>query len=252
MPLSNATLAQLAKLNSAVGPVAADAKPIGNAAAVGTITTIAVASLIDGETFFLDDGINPEVTFEFDVAGNGVAGANTAVDVSTDTTADDVRDRIVAVITALPSSTLALSAAGPVAATVDLTNELAGVVGNLTPTIDTVANAGFIVSAMASGVDYPTVFPVLDGDGIDTAEVTRSVVSIKPTGGDVVFDIVGRTEGTSDKFEGLNNLIGLTATDGIGWKEIINCAPETELAIYIVSGTATLENVATTIAPCTG
>jgi len=252
MALTDRTLAELAKLNTGIGPVPEAAQPIGNTPATGTITTIVVANLIDGETFFLDDGINPEVTFEFDVTGDGVTGGNTAVDVSALTTADEVRDAIIAAVTALASSVLALAATDGGAATVDLSNEFGGVVGNLTPTIDTVADAGFIVTAMAGGVDYPTIFPALDGDGTDTSEVSRCVVNVHPTGGDVVFTVVSRTEGTTDDFDGLNNLESLTARDGIGWKEIVNCAPEDEVAVYIESGSATLENVVVTIAPCNG
>jgi len=53
------------------------------------ITCPAVADLSDGDTVTLFDGAQ-EVTFEFDVAGDGVAASNTQVDVSGDTTASEV------------------------------------------------------------------------------------------------------------------------------------------------------------------
>lgn len=46
--------------------------------AVGSITAIAGALLVDGETFTIDDGVNPPVTFEFD-SGGGVLPGNVPV-----------------------------------------------------------------------------------------------------------------------------------------------------------------------------
>lgn len=48
------------------------------APAVGSITAIAGALLNDGETFTIDDGVNPAVTFEFD-SGGGVTPGNVPV-----------------------------------------------------------------------------------------------------------------------------------------------------------------------------
>jgi len=251
MTLATKTLAQLARLNSGIGPVPQSARPRGNTAATGTITAVATASLVDGETFTLDDGINAAVVFEFDKASDGVTGGRVAIDISALTTADQVRDAIITAIGLVPTLTLAIGAASGGAGIVALTNDLAGDVGNLTPAADTVANAGFIVSAMAGGIDYPTTFPATDGAGVDVSDVSRAVLSVTP-GADVVFSVVSRTTGTANKFEPLNNLQSLTARAGIGWKEIVNVGSEDELAIYIESGTAPLETLVVTISPCTG
>jgi hypothetical protein len=112
----------------------------------------AAANLIEAETFTLDDGVTA-LTFEFDgVAGapDGVVGGNIVVDVSGDTTADAIRDTIVTAINGAASFNI--SAVSDGAATVDLTHLLGGTVGNTTSS-DTVADAGFIVTNMAGGLD---------------------------------------------------------------------------------------------------
>ena len=118
-----------------------------NGYAIGTITTVAKANLVDGETFTLNEGVASYV-FEIDVAGDGVTGGRTAVDVSLDTTADQVRDRIV---TAINSTAILITAASGGAATVSLTNDRFGSVGNAT-SAETVADAGFVLTDMAGGV----------------------------------------------------------------------------------------------------
>lgn len=129
-------------------PVMISFKP--DTPATGTITTIAQASLVDTETFTLDDGVNTPTVFEFDVVPNGVTPGNVVVDVSGDTTADDVRDTIIAAINGV--STLDISAVTGGAATVNLQNDLGGTAGNTTSS-ETVANAGFIVTNMTGGLD---------------------------------------------------------------------------------------------------
>src|SRR3990167_9212772 len=118
-----------------------------NGYAIGTITTVAKANLVDGETFTLNDGVTVYV-FELDVAGDGVTGGRTAVDVSLDTTADQVRDRIV---TAINSTAILITAASGGAATVSLTNDRFGSVGNAT-SAETVAEARIVLTDMAGGV----------------------------------------------------------------------------------------------------
>ena len=74
------------------------------AIASGSITTVAVASLVDAETFTLDDGVHPATVFEFDKASDGVTSGRVNVDVSTDVSADDVRDRIISAINTVGTS----------------------------------------------------------------------------------------------------------------------------------------------------
>ena len=134
-------------------------------AAVGSITTVAVASLLDGETFTIDDGEN-SVTFEFVVtAGVAVTAGNVAVDVSGDTTADDVRDTIIPLINA---SALNVTAASGGAGTVDLTNDnqnqpLAD--QNNGNNAETVANGTFAITGFASATN---------SDGLTEAEANTN------------------------------------------------------------------------------
>lgn len=119
------------------------------AVATGTITTVAEGSLVDGETFTLDDGVQ-SVTFEFDLAGgDGVTGGNVAVVLPGGGSADDVRD---AIISAITGSVLDITAASGGAGQVDLTNNTVGTIGNTTSS-ETVANGTFAVTDMAGGVD---------------------------------------------------------------------------------------------------
>lgn len=122
-----------------------------DAPATGTITTVAAANLVDGETFTLDDGINTPVVFEFDVTPDGVTPGNILVDVSGDITADDVRDTVIAAINGVGGA-LEISAASGGAATVDLTHTLGGTVGNTTSS-ETVADGGFVITNMTGGLD---------------------------------------------------------------------------------------------------
>jgi len=251
MTLTTKTLAQLARLNSGIGPVPQYWIPVANNPSGGTITAVAVASLVDGETFALNDGINVETVFEFDVAGNGALPGRVNVDVSSLTTADEVKAAIIAAINLVPTSTLGIRAVSQSTGVALLIGQF-GDVGNVTPSADTVVDAGFVVTAMTGGVDYPSTIPSTDGAGVDVSEVSRAVISITPVGADVVFSVVSRTTGTSNKFEPLNNLETLTARADIGWKEIVNVGSESEIAIYLESGSAPIEAVAIVISPCTG
>jgi hypothetical protein len=121
----------------------------GGAAAIGTITTVAKAGLVDTETFTVDDGINPPVTFEFD--DNGVWNPlNVRINLVPLVSADDVRDAIIAAINGV-GATLLMSAIDGGPATVDLTQDLGGAQGN-TVQSDTVLNPGFIITNMTGGI----------------------------------------------------------------------------------------------------
>jgi len=122
--------------------------------ATGSITTIAKANLIDGETIVLDDGINGAVTFHFDVTGaytpgSGYNTTNIRVDVSGATTADDIRDILITDVNGVTTG-LIVTASNGGAATVTLTHDQGGTVGNQT-VVETVVDVGFSVSGMVNG-----------------------------------------------------------------------------------------------------
>jgi hypothetical protein len=131
-------------------------------AAIGSITTIIAANIVDGEVFVLKDGVNPPVTFEFD-KGGGVAVGNEAVDITLAVTADDVRDAIISAVGG--ASLLAISATSGGSALVLLQNNSLGTAGNQA-IIEGVADIGFITRGMSGGLNagsLPT--PRIPGTG---------------------------------------------------------------------------------------
>lgn len=191
------------------------------AAATGSITTIAQGSLVDGETFTLDDGVHTATIFEFDVAGDGVTAGNIAVDVSTDTTADDVRDRIISAINSV--GTLDITASDGGAATVDLVNDTPGTVGN-TSSSETVGDGGFVVTNMTSGsgVAGVTIGNVsVDVSGDTTANDVRDTIIgvingsslqiFASDGGAATVDLINNRPGAGT---GGNTTSAETVTDG--------------------------------------
>lgn len=109
---------------------------------------IAVADIVDTETFTLDDGTNPSTTFEFDTDGTSTA---VAIDISGDTSAEDVRDSIRIAINGV-GATLQIDAAdGALGTTLVLTNSANGTGGNSTSS-ESVADPGFAITDMTGGV----------------------------------------------------------------------------------------------------
>ena len=123
-------------------------------AATGNLTAIAASLLavgVDTDTFVLDDGVNPAVTFAFDDDASVVVSATLRAILHNGTqSATQMRALIVAAINAAPA--LAITATPAAAASVvDLANDATGVAGNVA-IIETVADAGFLVTGMAGGV----------------------------------------------------------------------------------------------------
>jgi hypothetical protein len=117
-------------------------------AATGLITTVAGALLVDGETFTLDDGVNPPTVFEFDDNSNVTVG-NIAVPFTALDTATQVRDAIIASVNGVGAG-LEMTASIFAANQVRLTNDSTGDQGN-TDIAETVADAGFVVVGMSGG-----------------------------------------------------------------------------------------------------
>jgi hypothetical protein len=116
--------------------------------ATGTITAVAGASLVDGETFTINDGINTPTVFEFD-SGGGVGGGNIAVTFTGGDSASTVAASILAAINGVGATLLVTASSGGGAVT-NLTHDRGGTVGNRAVT-ETVANAGFIVTGLTGG-----------------------------------------------------------------------------------------------------
>lgn len=96
---------------------------------VGSIGTVVQASYADGQTFALIDATGQTITFEFDTVPDGVGGGNTVVDISADTTADDVRDRIISAVNGVGAGLLITASIGG-AGLVTLTQDVGGSTGN--------------------------------------------------------------------------------------------------------------------------
>ncbi|HUV38778.1 MAG TPA: hypothetical protein VMY39_04150, partial [Planctomycetota bacterium] len=156
--------------------------------ATGSITHVAQASMVDGETFTLDDGVNPPTTFEYDQTGTNVpAPGNIEIDISGDTTAITVEATTIAAINSV-AATLLITASGAGTGVTNLTNVNPGAFN--TAILETVADAGFIVAGMTGGVAETTEAITDDGTGIligsvDPAyatTITVSGVDILPNG----------------------------------------------------------------------
>jgi len=130
--------------------------------AIGSIETIPAASLLDGETFTLDDGVNPPTIFEFDT-NFSVTPGNVAVDISAAVTAIDVASAMVSAINGV-GGTLNLTAGNVLgsSSTVTITNGQRGTAGNVTDWLDTVADSGFAITQPEGGTDsdfFTTINP---------------------------------------------------------------------------------------------
>jgi hypothetical protein len=97
--------------------------------AISSIVTDVQANYTDAQTFTLTDSNGQSITFEFDTVPNGVGGGNTAVDISADVTADNVRDTIISAINGV-AGTLLITAGNGGAGVVSLTQDVGGAVGN--------------------------------------------------------------------------------------------------------------------------
>jgi cysteine-rich repeat protein len=133
--------------NPSCGTCGADCRELFQlASATGWILAVDGASLVDGETFTLDDGMGTVAAFEFDLASDGVENGNTAIDVSASDPADLVANRIrVAII----NSALQIDAER-INNLVTLVNQHQSNLGNK-PISETVSNADFLVTGMQGG-----------------------------------------------------------------------------------------------------
>jgi hypothetical protein len=144
---------------------------------VRTITTVAGASLVDGERVTIDDGKNGIRIFEFDTDGvltptvKNLNGIRVAVG---GLSADQVRDALIAAINGAGLEVVASSGG---AATVTITATLPGAVSFSVG--ETVVNAGFVVAnttaGSLSGVPVPAEFEVIEAVEIWTTGAGATV-----------------------------------------------------------------------------
>jgi cysteine-rich repeat protein len=140
----------------------------GGVQATGSLTALAPVHFHNGETFTLDDGANPTTTFEFNTTGAGytVSMGNVAVDISTATDDVSVAGFIAAAINGV-GATLKITATGSTA-TLTLTNDAAGTVGNHAQS-ETVVDPTFALTPMSGGTGTGCALGVACNSGPDCA-----------------------------------------------------------------------------------
>jgi len=164
--------------------------PSPNVAATGTITAIAASSLLDGETFTLDDGINPPTVFEFDT-GSSVGAGHVAIAIASQT-ATQVRDLMRAAINGVGSG-LRITATDLGSTGLTLTNDVPGDQGNTTIS-DTVVDAGFTHTNMAGGTSEPSQWAYDDAAECRIERVLSTTRLSDPSRTYVVFPEPGSDE----------------------------------------------------------
>lgn len=188
----------------------------GTVAAIGSITAVAKASLLDGENFILYDGVNIPTTFEFDLPPDGVTVGTVAVDVSGDTTAVQVATSMVSAINGVGAGLLLTATnGGGTLSTVTITNDQLGTVGNVTSWSKTVVAAGFVITQPSGGLggngtlstqeaaDLTEVFDLIDAEaGTITgsaAVIDSQAVSILTQANGISTFVVDLTKARSEK-----------------------------------------------------
>lgn len=126
-------------------------------AATGSITEVAQANHVDGETFVLNDGVHPAITFYYDVTGTYTPGGgydqyNVRLNIFGASSSNDVATIVATAVNTANGPTFAISAGTVVGALVPLANIASnGALGNIA-IIETVADVGFAVTGMSSGI----------------------------------------------------------------------------------------------------
>lgn len=129
---------------------------------IGTIIVVAAANYavgVDTDTFILDDGVNPAVTFVYDDDSSVVETATLrAIDHTGTESVSVMRTATESAINTAP--TLDITAL-VVAGVVTLTNDATEDAGNIA-IVETVVDAGFLVTGMSGGVDVDDTIEIID------------------------------------------------------------------------------------------
>jgi cysteine-rich repeat protein len=123
------------------------------AAAIGSITTVNAANIVDGATLVISDGVHiPSTTFEFS-NGGGSSPSHVVITLGTNSRSEMAASIATAINRVGPSLAINAAVNSTMTRQVLLTNGNPGSIGNLSIT-ETVANTDFVVSGMAGGVGY--------------------------------------------------------------------------------------------------
>jgi len=145
------------------------------------IVPIPADDLVDGETFTVDDKVNPAVVFEFDLGGGGVSGGNVAVAYSAGQSAATLGGLIRDAINGAASLDTTASGTYPVLVQHDSAPE-----GEVTIT-ETVANPLFEAGTITAAIGGETRLftdnaPIKNSETITVTSSTRGALS-RDTGG---------------------------------------------------------------------
>lgn len=146
-------------------------------AATGQIEAVESAALTDAESFVLDDGVNPAITFEFDNDGSVVPTPTLiAINFVAAQTAATVATNIAAAINGV-GATLAITAVAT-GSVVALTNDATGVAGN----VNIINNTVMDITGMAGGAAASTATNLSIGSPGDiTLEGTNLLAGVPAT-----------------------------------------------------------------------
>jgi len=200
--------------------------------ATGNLTATAadpITGILDGDTFVLDDGVNPAVTFEFDTGG-GVAPGNVAVTLgSTTDTSTQVKT---AMLLAIAGAAIDITATSGVGDTIDLINDLAGTVGNIAITESFANGVSLFPFGMAGGIDWSTAATIRTNM---VAAINGAVLDITASpGAGTNVDLVNDLNGTFGNIAITETLASGTLTP-VGMAGGIDDATDTTIATAIIT-----------------
>lgn len=167
--------------------------------AIEAIEASLLAAGVDTDTFIIDDGPNPAVTFAFDDDSTIVETSTLrAINHNGTQTAGQMRDLIVTAINSAPTLDVTASP-GASSTAINLLNDATGTAGNIA-IIEAVADAGFLVTGMAGGVaDAPTVATAI--------QVARAINDALIGG--IAYEVEGKVQ-IESLVVGVNSLIEIT------------------------------------------
>jgi hypothetical protein len=196
-------------------------------------TGTSVSGLQDGDVFTLDDGINDEVTFEFNTVG-GVGPGNEQVGVFPDDNDEDVQTAMLLAINNL-SVDLDITATPGGGSDIDLVNDTPGAEGN-TPIIETIQSGSSLNPGvgMAGGTDGgadPTVGEFDLGVANDADTTANNIIA---TLSDLTFD--PEITGVAETINGVPGISLTRDVPGLANNEILLTLVELSPPGFVVTG----------------
>lgn len=125
-----------------------------------------------------------------------------------------------------------------------------------TDTLDVLARKNMAIGPVAADASlaapWPSAAPAAPGDGVDVSEALWATVAVVAVGGGLSFRLRGRQAGAADWTGTTINGAQLVelAADGDEWSDLVRVGPLDELAVEVLSGSATDATI--TISPCLG